>query len=344
MPNTSRFPLPKSPKPQWVRVVLASLACLVIVFIVLFFTAPNPSSDTTKEHIELLSKNNGVKKLFKEELNKDDDNDGLKNWEEAVYHTDIKNPDTDGDKTPDGEEVRTNRNPLVKGPNDKVLPAEENPAVFVFDDKNLTHLFTQKLSQNPDFQKILSSQGGSISPDAIESYINELPIHDIIKEPTAPDPSILRIISDESAGAIARYFDSLAALYTKNEQAFTQGDDLTIFKNALETNDPNEWKKLSSMVAALDAMIREANLLQIPKNILWFHQQEVVLLAKTKNEITALANASKDPIGSLAAMQSRVATKEALTKLHKQDTPDWLSQHSVILTGTAFNLFGKKMN
>jgi len=54
----------------------------------------------------------------------DSDNDGLKDWEEVLWKTDPKNPDTDGDGTPDGEEIKTWRNPLVRAPNDKFLTDE----------------------------------------------------------------------------------------------------------------------------------------------------------------------------------------------------------------------------
>ena len=46
-------------------------------------------------------------------LNKDTDNDGLKDWEEILWKTDPNNPDTDGDKTTDGEEIKLNRNLII---------------------------------------------------------------------------------------------------------------------------------------------------------------------------------------------------------------------------------------
>ena len=46
-------------------------------------------------------------------LEHDADEDNLKDWEEELWTTDPKNPDTDGDGTLDGEEIRLERNPLV---------------------------------------------------------------------------------------------------------------------------------------------------------------------------------------------------------------------------------------
>ena len=48
----------------------------------------------------------------------DTDEDGLKDWEESLWGTDVKNPDTDGDGTSDGDEVAVKRNPTIAGPDD----------------------------------------------------------------------------------------------------------------------------------------------------------------------------------------------------------------------------------
>ena len=41
----------------------------------------------------------------------DSDLDGLPDWKELILGTDTKNPDTDGDGTNDGDEVKQDRNP-----------------------------------------------------------------------------------------------------------------------------------------------------------------------------------------------------------------------------------------
>jgi len=56
--------------------------------------------------------------LAEQNTQKDTDSDGLLDWEEYLWNTDINNPDTDGDETSDAEEVRLNRNPKKAGPDD----------------------------------------------------------------------------------------------------------------------------------------------------------------------------------------------------------------------------------
>ncbi|MDO8620212.1 MAG: hypothetical protein Q7R64_02585 [bacterium] len=50
----------------------------------------------------------------------DADGDELPDWEEALWGTDPKKPDTDSDGTPDGAEVAAHRNPRKVGPNDSL--------------------------------------------------------------------------------------------------------------------------------------------------------------------------------------------------------------------------------
>lgn len=56
----------------------------------------------------------------------DEDGDNLAGWEEDLWRTDRLKPDTDGDGTSDGEEVRLGRDPRKAGPNDEFSePADQ---------------------------------------------------------------------------------------------------------------------------------------------------------------------------------------------------------------------------
>lgn len=74
-------------------------------------------SDKKNSYQEFLEK----KRIFAEKIKqgkkfKDNDNDGLSDYEEKnIYGTDPLNPDTDGDGMKDGDEVKKGRNPLGQG-------------------------------------------------------------------------------------------------------------------------------------------------------------------------------------------------------------------------------------
>lgn len=106
------------PSKNIVALAFIAFAIVVVAFIIknkTFFAKTNTAELATKEETAIVPEN----KLLSEDTTKDTDNDGLPDWEEALWTTDPKNPDTDGDKTTDGDEKKQDRNPLKPGPNDK---------------------------------------------------------------------------------------------------------------------------------------------------------------------------------------------------------------------------------
>src|SRR3989338_8922620 len=55
-----------------------------------------------------------------EVLLRDQDEDGLKDWEEELWKTDALKADSDGDGTSDGEEGKEGRDPTKPAPDDKL--------------------------------------------------------------------------------------------------------------------------------------------------------------------------------------------------------------------------------
>ena len=93
----------------------------------LIFERENSTQDATKILAETISR-------------QDSDNDGLPDWEEALWKTDSHNPDTDSDGTLDGEEVKLGRNPTKKGPGDvleKSIVRPVDTATRGFDQQSL---------------------------------------------------------------------------------------------------------------------------------------------------------------------------------------------------------------
>ena len=103
--------------------------------------------------------------------NKDTDGDGLKDWEEVLWKTDLNKADTDGDGTPDGEEVRLGRDPLKKGPNDKI--SEKPEAVKGVEEldqsDNVTANYAKKFLAN---YLVLKQQKGSLTDQDKQNLID----------------------------------------------------------------------------------------------------------------------------------------------------------------------------
>lgn len=343
----SIFTLARFPKSHFKRIFLAIFALLIAGLLALFITAPNPSTIQKNEPITALSPEEELKRQFKEKLNEDNDGDGLREWEEAVYKTNPENPDTDGDDASDGDEIKQNRNPLVKGPKDRVAPPEKeevSPLSFKFEKGNTTQEFTQKLMRDPNFLTAMENKGVGISESAINKYINELEINSVINTAKQVPILQLRVTQDENESAIQKYFDSFTDIYIQNYDAFraVNGSDLVFLLKILETENYKELKKLDLLAVAMENIAANADKLQIPKNILWFHQKMTMLLREGAGELRIMSAMETDPLKAFAAIQKNIKTKEFFDALLAVELKNWLAEKKFTLTKNAsFFLLGK---
>src|SRR3989344_2433154 len=88
----------------------------------------------------------------------DTDKDGLRDWEEVLWHSNPNIADTDKDGTPDGAEVMTQRDPNKAGPDDIIVTKvsddatlDAGPHVYTYDSalgENLTDRAALNLTAN----------------------------------------------------------------------------------------------------------------------------------------------------------------------------------------------------
>ncbi len=95
----------------------------------------------------------------------DADADGLLDWEESLWGTDINEPDTDKDGTTDGAEVDADRNPLVVGPDDSNYEIEEKLLADLEKKWPETTGLTKEISSDliSSYFSLRSQTGGALS-------------------------------------------------------------------------------------------------------------------------------------------------------------------------------------
>lgn len=104
------------------KTIIIILAGLILLTLALFFAfvfiekKPRPNTEVAQIN-SVLGKDYAKPTAG---VSEDTDKDGLKDWEEMLWNTDVNKADTDGDGTSDGSEVRQGRNPTTKGPNDAI--------------------------------------------------------------------------------------------------------------------------------------------------------------------------------------------------------------------------------
>lgn len=146
-------------------------------------------------------------KAFIENVIRDTDNDGLKDWEEDLWKTDLNNPDTDSDGTKDGEEIKLNRNPALAGPNDEIKKED-----------------LVSLAENTDYLDTNANQTELLARGIFSKYIEAK----VKSGGVVPADTLEDIASVFSSDVFKDYNGSLATLTTKDISISNKNDGASI--------------------------------------------------------------------------------------------------------------------
>jgi len=236
-------------------------------------------------------------------LAKDSDNDGLKDWEEQLWKTDPYNPDTDGDGTPDGLEIKQGRNPLVAGPNDKLDTGTITNKINTETEKDLTD--TDKFSREL-FIKIIAAKNNNTPPTEadIQNFLNTT----INKEVQAQQlnnftSGDLNIDKTETPETIKTYGNIIAAILTKKPKNKLEYE-IIIMDRAEKNNDPAELKKLEPLVSEYKRIQNDLLSVTVPQSATSFHLALINSVAGMAYSITGMEYLLTDPIKSLPGVSS----------------------------------------
>jgi len=253
------------------------------------------------------------------QLARDDDGDGLKNWEEALFRTDPANSDTDADGTPDNEEITQNRDPLKKGPDDKNAESADDTGTAEESAPNVTSQFMQRAADS--LAPLLAQQqyGGAIDASDFASVASSLPTPDPVAV-LGPIPKITKrdlVISDRNGPAAAKeYFNAVYAVYEQTFVTLTE-DDLTILAAAAKTNDPSQLKKIDAVIAAFDESIRGVKKIPVPAGYEDFAIRELSYLLKSRRMVEILRNTETDPLAAIVIAPARIALMKEVRQFHQ---------------------------
>lgn len=198
-------------------------------------------------------------------LAKDTDGDGLKDWEEQLWKTDQNKQDTDSDGTPDGQEIKQGRDPLVAGPNDKLDLETVSTKINTETESDLTS--TDKFSRDL-FLKILAAKKANAPPTEadLSNYLNTSIKQEIeaqtLKYFTEGD---IMIMSPENPEKIRVYGNEVAKILTKKPKVPLEHELVTVDR-AQTKNDPSELKKLDPLYAEYKRIQNELLAITVPKS------------------------------------------------------------------------------
>lgn len=318
--------LPKSPKARRVLAIFIVLALAVAAYI--FFTRKPRDS----REFELAQNAARLRQI--EALKRDSDADGLRDWEEAIFHTDPQTADTDADGTADGEEVRQARDPLkpntaknLADPND--MAATSTPLAAVLqadapDTTNLTQIIAQSLGQQLIARRLTDPEA-QIDPEAIgRSIAQGLPTY----TPETPILTLkdITVTQDNSDAAVKEWAQRSDAALTESFRGNDQFEAL-IAVNALKDENYDALARLDAYLQGYDAAVTKTKKIPVPAALAQDELDFLRNIMKLRDTVSRFRNAEKDPVTALAALNPYFILVQKIRDWNKKMQQEFSRRH-----------------
>jgi len=243
--------------------------------------------------------------VIAQEIDKDSDNDGLPDWEEALWKTDFNNPDTDGDGVFDGQEVKEGRNPLVAGngktdkiqnPNPEKPPIEQTAQL----PSTLTVAFGKEFFS--EYMRLKQESGGELSQASKTEFVNSMAsaLGDVGKNTDDYLESDIKIASSDDEKTIREYGNNLALLIKKYFDPLPE-TEMTIFQRSLEKRTEDELKKLEPIADAYSNTAKEMTSLTTPASFSKSHLELINYFSNIAKELNEMQRFFTDPMQATLA-------------------------------------------
>ena len=279
------------------KFIIATLAVLFLIAGIFWVVKNGKPKEKT-----IFQKKDSLISAFLQQNRKDSDNDGLMDWEEVLWKTDLNNPDTDKDGTLDGEEVKLGRNPAMAGPDDFYSP--EN-----FSSETSTS--SEPLSETEKFSRDFISQylaakqiaGGNLDETTKQGLLNSLEKNiDTSIPPPVFKISDIKISTDNSKQAIKNYANQLSAILMKYVNP-PPSAEIYIFKEMADKKDQSWVEELKKNVLTYEGLKKDCLDLAVPSELKIQHLNLVNSFALLKGITEKFQNYFTDPLGSFVALQ-----------------------------------------
>lgn len=240
----------------------------------------------------------------------DSDRDGLKDWEEELWHTDPLKPDTDGDGTTDGEEIKQGRNPLIPNtaphgaPTNDRLDAE-TVATKVSPRATTTLSETERYAREL-FATYLSTQqeGTPLSQGDIDNIVNTVSAS-IPDEPAKLfTEKEMTTVDDETLATLRGYGNALGAALKKPWPS--RENELTIFERAVKDPNPDtaalDFARLAPIADAYRTLAAAVAAIPAPRAALSTHLRLANAARTLGSAVSGMGAAPDDPVKIVASV------------------------------------------
>jgi hypothetical protein len=231
----------------------------------------------------------------------DTDKDGLKDWQESLWGTEIDRADSDGDGTLDGEEIEKGRDPKIAGPDDSLEKTRGVSASSVAS-------FSASVSEDPN------NISTSLSRDLFAKFMSLQSTGNLNAE--SQNELVASVINDINPGSIPpRYtISDVRAVDATNATYKAYGNELariiTTLRAATINNPTND-----AAIAAYHSATQKLVALSVPATLGMNHLQIINSFNASHQMLPLLAEYQKDPVRALVAMKSFQSNADNVAQL-----------------------------
>jgi len=258
--------------------------------------------------------------LLKAIATKDSDNDGLPDWEEALYGTDPHNPDSRGFGMTDGAAVSkglivpeaivnipataTSSSDTLASIDPSLPPPPAAGTVTAAFAQNFFSLYLAAKQANGGAD-LSESDISTISNQALSSLSSALTATPDFK--AASDLTV----SGSGADALKAFAVSAEAVLLANTSDATTSE-INYLKAALVNNDETAYARLHSLAKAYRGSAAGLAVLSVPRELAVDDLQLINAMARLSSIIEDFARADTDPLATILALQQYMPVAQAL--------------------------------
>ena len=292
--------------------IAGSSVILAITIFVVFFMPSNKENYATENKNDILAVKANNQTLT-ELIQNDSDQDGIADWEEALWGTD-KNKKITFNDTPDAVYTEGKK---------KELKIEESSNA---EEQNLTE--TDKFARGFFTSYSAMKSSGQIDSDTINNFSNALGQKivnpNLVNRYSETD---VKINSDDTIISQQKYYQDVQKLF-RGYLSSGLGDELAIISASVISNETDEFinnadqnTKLSKIASAYQGFAKEMMDVSVPASLARYHLQIANNANNTGISVSGMAKIVSDPIVGLSGLsQYQKYSEELISAVENLET------------------------
>lgn len=250
------------------------LACVIAVGAVVFAATysidakKTSDTDATLTAVQSYSLENNLREI-------DTDNDGLKDWEEALWKSDPRTEDSDKDGILDGAEIAAGRNPTIKGPQDKITAQQQAAIVTKTPEVSSTQtgIIARELFAN---YVELKKSGKNITPEMENQIIQNTLLAAEYGQSGATlyTTKNIAITNDISTASLKKYANAMGAVFRINNPRVEE-NELVIMSRVMVSRSASDLARLDVLITAYKKIVDASLKVTVPQSLVPLHLEFV---------------------------------------------------------------------